>query len=628
MGELDGFVLIPNDLRTLQTMMMRGMAVPQPMIDYDWPIRPGKTPWSVQKLQANFMVLNPGCFNLSEMRTGKTLSSLWAADYVMRKEGGKALIVGQLSTLERVWGDAIFENFLGRRTYTVLTGSAERRLRLLDRDTDFYIINYEGLNIGAGRAKGGASLSGLSAAIGRRSDIKIAIVDEASAYSDPGNLRSRVAKQLISPRKYVWLLTGTPTRSAPTDAFGIAKIVNNSFGESFRSFKLRTMSQISAFKWLPKRSAKNDVAKLLVPSIRFTQEQCFDAQDLVIMMRDAPHSTQQSKSYNELKRQLLILMEDGSTVEGVNEAALRSKLLQISCGEVYDDKHVAHHIDNQPRMSVLKEIIEESPSKVIVFAPFTSVIRSIASALHPTYDTIVVDGSVTGEARNEALRSFQDPSDPSRVLVAHPGPIARGLDLTSGSNGRMVCTHGQARGLYVQANQRINGPHQTHARTIVHLSATPGRKGNLPTTRSTRSTGGSNPKAGRRKRSVMTDNEIIEAYIKLRDMKKALKAKHTEELAPIRENMGHIESAMLAILNERGAQNSKTEVGTAFKTTRTSATVKDRDAFLNYVIDHSAWALLTNNVSKVEVEAITELTGAPPPGIDVSREIVVQFRKA
>lgn len=126
----------------------------------------------------------------------------------------------------------------------------------------------------------------------------------------------------------------------------------------------------------------------------------------------------------------------------------------------------------------------------------------------------------------------------------------------------------------------------------------------------------------------MTDEEIIEAYLAFRNAKKAMKARHEEELKPLDANMAIIADAMLRILTERGANNTKTNVGTAFKTTRTSATVKDRDAFLNYVFDHHALSLLTNHVSKEEVEAVIELTGAPPPGVDVSRETVVQFRKA
>jgi SNF2 family DNA or RNA helicase len=268
------------------------------------------------------------------------------------------------------------------------------------------------------------------------------------------------------------LLTGTPTPTAPTDAYGLAKISNNAFGVSFSGFRSRTMLQVSQFKWVPKKSAKEDVVKLLAPSIRYTQEECFDAQDLVIMERDAQFSTEQSKNYKELQRQLLITMKSGAQVLALNEASLRTKLLQIACGEVYDDHHVAHRLDATPRFGVLKEIIAEAPTKCIVFAPFTSVIKRIVKELEPTFATIMVDGSVTGPERDARLKAFQDRKHPSKVLVAHPGPIARGLDLTSASTCIWFSPTDKPED-YTQACQRINGPHQTHCRTVVHISATP-----------------------------------------------------------------------------------------------------------------------------------------------------------
>jgi SNF2 family DNA or RNA helicase len=468
--EHNGYVIVPNNVTDLQIMVRRGInPVPMPMVDYDWP---GRKPWMSQRCMANFMVLNPRCFVLSEMRTGKTDAALWAADYVMRKEGGKTLIVGQLSTLERVWGDAIFKSFLGKRQYVILHGSPEKRSRLLKSDVDFYIVNYEGLNIGAHRRKGAIQLDRLSREIAERADIQTAIIDEDSAYNDAQTLRNRVARLSLTPRRYLWLLTGTPTPNEPTDAYGLAKILNNAYGESFTSFKLRTMLQLGRYKWIAKKTAKHDVAKLLSPSIRFTQEDCFDARALVTMPRHAALSTEQSKHYAELQKQLLLVMPKGEQIEAVNEAALRSKLLQISCGEVYDTDHTAHHIDNTPRIEVLKEVIREAPTKVIVFAPFTSVLKNLVASLMPNFATILVDGSVTGEARNAALKKFQDRTDPVRVLCAHPGPVARGLDLTSAATVVWFSPTDKPED-YTQANERINGPHQTHARTIVHISATP-----------------------------------------------------------------------------------------------------------------------------------------------------------
>src|SRR5260370_32892750 len=73
-------VAVPINLFNLQ--LLRRLEVPVvPIIqDYDWPHAPGITPLAHQKMMANFMVLHPYSFNLSDMGTMKTLSTLWACD--------------------------------------------------------------------------------------------------------------------------------------------------------------------------------------------------------------------------------------------------------------------------------------------------------------------------------------------------------------------------------------------------------------------------------------------------------------------------------------------------------------------------------------------------------------------
>jgi hypothetical protein len=125
-----------------------------------------------------------------------------------------------------------------------------------------------------------------------------------------------------------------------------------------------------------------------------------------------------------------------------------------------------------------------------------------------------------------------------------------------------------------------------------------------------------------------SDDTLIASYINIRDQKKGLEEKHDKELAPLKQAMATIMDAMLARLNERGADNSKTPSGTAYKSIQTSAKVINRDEFLNYVLDNSRFNLLTNHCSKEEVEIVTQLTGEPPPGVEVSRITVVNFRRA
>ena len=244
--ELNGsYVAVPQTLRNSQILRWLNYPVAPIITDenYDWPIEPGKTPLAHQKIMANFGVLHPRMFNLSDMGTMKTISTLWAADYLMKlhKDGTfRVIIVAPLSILERVWANAIFSNFLGHRTFEILYGSADRRLEHLEKPADFYIINFDGVGVGAHTRKK-FELDGLSKALAGRDDIRLAIVDEASGYRDSTTKRHRIARQVIGKRQYLWMLTGTPTPNAPTDAYGLAKMVNNAYGKSFTSFREETM---------------------------------------------------------------------------------------------------------------------------------------------------------------------------------------------------------------------------------------------------------------------------------------------------------------------------------------------------------------------------------------------------
>lgn len=472
----NGYVALPASLTNLQALTRAGLPVPSPLRAYDWPTRHGQKPMAIQKETAAFLALNKRAFVLSEMRTGKTRSSLWAADYVMRQHAPgacRALIVANLSTLRRTWGKEIFENFMGRRTYVVVHGADQKaRLRALSQDADFYIVNHDGVGVGAVQTgRGAIELRGFADALAKRHDIKIVIIDEASAYREASTRRHRVARQVFGQVDYLWQMTGTPTPNRPTDAYGMAKLANNAWGESFKSFQGRTMLQVSPFKWVPRAGAHAIVQTMLSPAIRFTQEDCFDAPPVMIEDRDCELSAEQKKLLAELKREAAVTLKSGTKLDIANEAALRTKLIQIACGAVYDSTHASHKVDAKPRMTILREVVSEAPRKVIIFAPLTNAINAIHDELKGDFSCAVVDGNVSEKVRSQILNDFQSSSHP-RILIAHPGPIARGLDLTAAATIVWYAPTDKTED-YIQANQRINGPAQKHSRTIVQIAATP-----------------------------------------------------------------------------------------------------------------------------------------------------------
>jgi SNF2 family DNA or RNA helicase len=130
-------VAVPADLFNMQLARLCGLPAISPIItEYDWPTLPGRTPFRHQTIMASFHTLHPRSINTSEMGTAKTLSVLWAADYLMRQGVIKrALVVAPLSTLERVWCNEIYQNFLERRSVGLLYGDRSRRLAVLEEPT-------------------------------------------------------------------------------------------------------------------------------------------------------------------------------------------------------------------------------------------------------------------------------------------------------------------------------------------------------------------------------------------------------------------------------------------------------------------------------------------------------------
>jgi SNF2 family DNA or RNA helicase len=249
--------------------------------------------------------------------------------------------------------------------------------------------------------------------------------------------------------------------------------VNNCHGESFNNFKLRTMSQISKWKWVPRLGSHNAAHALMQPAVRFAIEDCHDLPPCTYQMRDVPLTKEQASAYLELKNTAVMMTKSGTPITAANEAVVQGKLLQICCGAIYgnDPDRSVHKLDCAPRLSVLHEIIAETRQKIIVFAPFTSVVNMLHSELKNKYACELINGATTARERNRIFAAFQQPDDP-RIIVADPGTMSHGLTLTAAS---VIVWFSPTRRTeqFLQANKRIDRPGQQHPTTVVQLASSP-----------------------------------------------------------------------------------------------------------------------------------------------------------
>lgn len=469
-------VAVPLSLANLQALANIDVPVIAPMqyCGYDWPIRRGRKPLLHQKVTANYLALHKRCFCLNDMGTMKTLSALWAADYLMelarrRGELFRALISCPLSITTEAWGDTIWKDFLGRRTFQLLVGSDKQRLANLAKPVDFYIVNHDGLAVGW-KGERAVPLKGFAAELDRRSDIRLVIIDECRAFHNASSIRNKVARRLAGQREYLWMMTGTPTPNGPLDAFGQAKLLNNANGESWTSYRSRVQVKVSQFKWVARQGSSEAAKKLLSPAIRYAIEDCVDLPPCVTQSRDAEMSAEQKEAYKRLKNECVLLVKSGEAVKAVNQAALRIKLIQVACGCVYDDQHNSHEIDASPRIAVLREVIEECREKVIVFAPLTNVLNMLYWRLHADFDCEIINGAVSQNDRTRIFRNFQQ-TDVPRILLADPATMAHGVTLTAATSVIWYAPTDKTE-LYIQANKRVDRPGQTKTTTVVQISST------------------------------------------------------------------------------------------------------------------------------------------------------------
>lgn len=467
---------VPASLPNLQALSGMGELTPSPMdvYGYPWPIRQGWTPLVHQQVTAAFLALHKRCFCFNDMGTMKTLSSLWAADFLMRvySDAGipfKALIVAPLSTLEPVWLRALTQHFLGKRTAVVLHGAADKRRKLLGENHDFYIINPDGLCIGVPPTKR-SPLDGLAKDIFARDDLRLAICDEASCYRDATTKRHRAARHLLGNRDYVWQLTGTPTPNGPVDAYGLARLAGTTNGESFTNYKARVMMQVASFKWIPRHGATEAARKMLQPAIRYPIEACQQLPPCTVQQRQVALSVEQTKALKTLKHEATMAMKDGALVHAVNEAALRMKLIQVLCGAVYDTEHDSHELNPHHRIRVLEEILEETDRKVVVFAPLTNVLNMLSRHFKETPHELL-NGSTSPRDRRTILSEFGESSSGPRLLLADPGTISHGVNDLVAANILVWYGPTDKTEVYLQGNKRIDRPGQTARTTIVQLVA-------------------------------------------------------------------------------------------------------------------------------------------------------------
>lgn len=126
------------------------------------------------------------------------------------------------------------------------------------------------------------------------------------------------------------------------------------------------------------------------------------------------------------------------------------------------------------------------------------------------------------------------------------------------------------------------------------------------------------------------DDSIVGNYVKIRDRRALRKAAFDAEDADDKAKQERMEAEMLRRFNERGAESIRTTHGTAYKSTRTSATVADKDTYITWILQDPVERVnfLDVRANKTTVQQYKGEHNDLPPGLNWREELTVGFRRS
>ena len=458
----EGNIIVRHNLETTQVLRNLGVETPSPIrTQYSWP---GKyKPMSQQEVMADVMTSYPMCFNLSDMGTGKTAATLWAADYLMSiGKVKRAAIICPLSSINLTWTKDIFD-VLMHRSAAVVHGGEDKRARAFNMDVDFYVINHDGIG-----------LDDVARKLKSRKDIDLIILDEASDFRNPKTRRYKYLKWMLEKKERFWAITGTPNPNAPTDAWAMTRIVNpTKVPPHIGTFKRQTMLPISSFKWVPKHGAENIVHGVMQPAVRFAKDDCMDLPPVVTVRRSCAMTKQQVDAYAAMKDEMSMRWTSGEQVTAVNAADQINKLRQILLGVIKDPETGEYiKLDYRPRLAELEKIIDMAAAKVIIVVPFKGIIQHLDIDLCKAGRSVaVLNGDVSAKMRERIVTNFKTTPDP-HILLCHPKVMSHGLNLVEADTTIFygpIYSADQAR----QVVERNNRAGQTRKMTVARMACHP-----------------------------------------------------------------------------------------------------------------------------------------------------------
>lgn len=370
---------------------------------------------------------------IHDIGTGKTLTAIWTS---LIWEVKNTLVIGPSDSFT-AWERDLGSNDLD---YTVLTGKAEDRKKLLQENYKYNVINYEGLKVLFAKILYSCPYCGqrfsdkeevylhypnckkYQNAIYKEHEVKgqwvidynlitdkfdCIILDEAHRTYDNESLQGKIAYELCWRAKKVIWFTGSLCNKKTEDEdllhlWHLMRIIDNgaTLGNNFFKYRKRYFYE-AGFKWKLKTGAKEKILDAISSScIRYEKEDCIDLPEVTYEVLSVDPSKEQIRTEKDIIEQY-----------DSNPLLLDQKLRQVASGFLYETGETGRRSTIKfpcNKITEIKYVLEELPSeKIIIFFVYIEEGRAIQEFLTKEnihFTTII--GSDSIPQRDENFKKF------------------------------------------------------------------------------------------------------------------------------------------------------------------------------------------------------------------------------
>lgn len=313
-----------------------------------------------QKIFVDHLGTTDDALGFIGMGIGKTAACFWKLNELFHSaECVGALVIAPLRVANLTWPMEAkgWDQFQWMRVANLREESGQRAF--LNGTAHIYVINWEAI----------ALLVSLVKRRGGDLPYDVVIFDELTKAKNSSSKRVNMYRNKVPRANRNWGLTGTPIPNSWLDLFAQVRLVDNGerLGNHFLTFKetyFRAGREHQPWK------EKGDTAKTLEGKISditctLKSSDWLDIPDTVYEDVEIKFTPELEKKYRRLEEELVIQLQQDKVINVANAAALVTKLLQFTSGQMYDEEKMHHAVHNL-KFEALKAIAKKEKRPILI----------------------------------------------------------------------------------------------------------------------------------------------------------------------------------------------------------------------------------------------------------------------